>query len=404
MTTVNEFLEYLQEQTLRQSNIDPKQYLKTLDLYEKKAENWIEDVLNTEKEFSSPEEISEMRKHMKENIEKVKKLQLPSKYENRSDYSMLLDFAEDIENTISSFGYLNKQTGINYTLQDLNMNIVRPTFGTVPIRTLNAASYGGFKNNEYLIVFGTETFHCCNLLSKIIAQCFPYTKEDNHAEFIFDEKQVLDRTNNETSILNRFQQMFLAYLIRGQVRAAPQYYLEAPFSYLASHLRYAMEVFIMGHEYSHILLRHVDSEKSQKTLLDIGDAYNIMFEWPQEYEADALGLPLMLLAPRLRDRHNDPISYSGAELLFSCDEIIQRAECILRTGKEDWYWKGGQKDGAVGDHPPPHERRKQLRNTMKHQFGDKSVETSLLIEKITSILWEKTKPIFIDVHEKYLQN
>jgi len=327
-------------------------------------------------------------------FEDIKKIKLPTKYEILSDYSLILNLAELIEKAIPSLKFTNKKTRISYSLKDLNMNIVKPTFGTLPYGDLNARTYS-FDNGEYLIVFESELLQFCNLITKIIAKSFPYNKKDGKITYQFDEQAVLEKLEDDETILTRFKDLVISFLTTGYARAAKQYYLEGTYLDLHAHLLEAIETFIMGHEYSHILLKHVTSQTKKN--LNNADKFQMIYSWPQEYQADGLGLPLMLIGLRHTGKQNDFISYCGAELFFSAYEIIQRGACILKNGHDNFYWRGGSSDGLLGTHPPAGNRREYLRKLMKNNYGERSIETSLLVEKIIKTLWEKTKPILITV-------
>ena len=296
-------------------------------------------------------------------------------------------------------GFLDKKNGKNYKLKDLDMNIVRPTFGTLPVGSLNATTYG-FTNNEYLIVFETELLQFCNLISKIIAKSIPIQKENDKIGFQFDEKMIVERIEKENIILIRFKELILGFLLTGRATSASQYILESPFNKIADHLRLAMEVFIMGHEYAHILLRHLGDKETQKQILNTNDVFNVIYSWSQELDADVLGLPLMLIALKEEGRRYPDLSYSGAELFFSAYEVIERGKCILKNGTDEFYWRNGKEDGPIGTHPPAERRRDNIRKAIEYQFGTKFLTTSYIIEKITKILWEKTKPELILIYKQ----
>lgn len=383
-------LEELQKEACKRYKILPEETNKMY--FDFKEDDAFKDLLKKQKGVMTDEEIKKTGKEVGELYEGRKKIKLPTKYEMFPDYSIILDLAELIEKAIPSLGFTNKKTGVNYSLKDLNMNIVKPTFGTLPYGDLNARTYA-FDNGEYLIIFESELLQFCNLITKIIAKSFPYKKKNGKITYQFDEQAVLEKLEHDKTILTRFQDLVISYLTTGYARAAKQYYLEGEYLDLHAHLLEAMETFIMGHEYSHILLQHIGS-KTQKNL-NSADKFQMIYSWPQEFQADGLGLPLMLIGLRHIGKQNDFISYCGSELFFSAYEIIQRGACILKNGHDDFYWRGGRSDGLLGTHPPADSRRENLRKLMKNSYGGKSIETSLLVEKIIKILWNKTKPDLI---------
>ena len=388
-------LEELQEEAYTRLRLSPSKINK---VFYDSTEDVFDDLLKQQKGIMTDEAIQKVRKELIELQLARKKIKLPTKYEVLTDYSLILSHAELIEKAIPYLGFMDQTTGINYSLKDLNMNIVRPTFGTLPYGDLNAMAYS-FDNGEYLIIFESELLQFCNLITKIVARSFPYEEKDGKIIYQFTEQTVLSKLESDEVILGRFQDLLINYLITGYATAAKQYYLEGAYLDLHAHLLESMETFIMGHEYSHILLRHIGSDQPQKNLTN-AEKFKMTYSWPEEYEADGLGLPLMLIGLRFIGKQNDFISYCGAELFFSAYEIIQRGACILKTGNDNFYLRSDSSDGLLGSHPPPDMRRENLRKLMKNNYGDKSIETSLIVEKIIKALWEKTKPYLIENHNE----
>lgn len=339
-------------------------------------------------------EIEEFQNIINESTEKKSKIILPTKYELLHNYSLILDFAELIEDVIPRLGFFNKENNLNLTLKDLDMNITKPQFGTLPIGSLNATSYG-FSNNERLIVFESELMQFCNLIAKIIAKSIPFDGSNDKINFQFDEQLIFKQIDQNPEIFQHFEELILGFIITGRATSATAYILESPFNQIADHLRLSMEVFVMGHEYAHILLRHLDSVDTIKKNINSDSVFNIIYSWSQEYDADRLGLPLMICALMNQNRPYLDLSYGGADLFFSSYDVIARAKSIILNGTDEYYWCGGKPDGKLGSHPPAHKRRENLRETMEYQFGVESLIKSHLIEKIMYVLWDKLRPKLI---------
>ncbi len=160
-----------------------------------------------------------------------------------------------------------------------------------------------------------------------------------------------------------------------------------------------MEVFIVGHEYAHILLGHVNSNFTKKNLLN-DKIETLLFSWKQEYNADELGFPLMLDGLRNVGYENDYVSYCGAEAFFSAFEVLERAKCLIKSGDEEQYWRNCSKSGEIGDHPSSEKRRDALRIQMTQVYGEEPIRSSQIVESIIKILWERTKPNILTNQKK----
>ena len=390
MTKAREFLEKLQKESFATLKETPE---KINEQYQT-GMNSVFDEIISKYGITDIMQIEQIKKELDVAKQTRANIELPTKYETIVNYSLILDFAELIEKAIPVLGFMDKEKGQNYTLKDLNMNFTRPLFGTLPAGGLNATSYG-FSNSERLIIFESELLQFCNLISKIVAKSIPFVKENDQIVFQFEEQIIRDKIEEEDEIFERFKDLIIGFLLTGRATSASQYILEAPFNNISDHLRLSMEVFIMGHEYAHILLRHLDSAETSKQVLDSEDVFNISYSWQQEFDADGLGLPLMITALHEQGRQYLDLSYCGADLFFSSYEIIERAKCILKNSTDEFYWKEGKIDGKLGVHPPSEKRREHLRKIMEYQFGSESLKRSILIEKIINILWDKLKPELI---------
>lgn len=391
-----ELLETLQKNSYSRLKITPEEYSKQLlDI----PNDVIDKIVESLGGFSSEEVKKNMKKQLLEEIKLLKNLELPTQYQTHGDYFLMNYFANRIEKSIDSIRL--KGTNKEWRLRDLSLNFTRPIFGTLPTGDIQAVTYGLKGSNEYLIVFESDLFHFCNLLSKIIARALPFDRitDGERTEFSTDIDKIRKNIEYNNEILQRFQELIIAYLIKGKVVRAPQYYLKAPYTMIAENLRDSMELFVMGHEYAHILLNHLKGKESFAQVLDFESAYNIIFKWEEEFEADSLGLLLMIGAMK-NIGYDNSLSYWGAECFCSGYEVIEKGKSILRTGTDEFYWRKGKKDGPVGDHPPAETRRTKLREMMKIHFDEKPINLSKIVEEIIKILWEKTRPILIEYHNK----
>ncbi len=394
MSVAIEYLEKLQKEIFKTLNKTPEEIN---EQFASGMKSIFEEIIS-KYGITDPNEITQMRKEFEDRTQEKANIKLPTKYETIINYGLILDFADLIEKAIPALGFLDKEKGVNHTLKDLNMNITRPVFGTLPAGSLNATSYG-FSNGERLIVFESELMQFCNLISKIVAKAIPYNKEKGEGGFQFKEESILEQIEKNKEIFDHFKELIIGFVLTGYATSASQYILEAPFNKIADHLRLSMEVFVMGHEYAHILLRHLDSKETAKHALNSDGVFNILYSWQQEFDADRLGLPLMIVALDEQDRQYRDLSYCGADLFFSSYEIIEKAKSILKNGTDEFYWKDDKTD-SLGTHPPSVKRREELRKTAEYQFGAKFLTLSKLIEKIISVLWDKLRPELIEKREE----
>ena len=390
-----EYLEYLQENIYSKSGYSPDASIEKL---KKIYENIMEKVFVNHEGIVPKEIIETTRINQKKEFDKMMALKLPTKYEDRIEYSIILDVSRDIEKSVHEIELTGDEMKDIKKLKDLNLNIVTPFFGTLTTGNVNAKTC--FCDDGYLIIFESEIFYFCNLLSKIVVSSFPFENTLNNPHLVLDENAVLNRLENNPEILRHFWELIIGYVIGGSPRSAPQYVAEGPYSTFASVMTQAMERFVMGHEYSHILLRHKPVRNGQIGLANIQDVYYKMFSWPQEYTADYLGLQLMFHAMNRNGNTNLGVNYCSVEVFFMGFEIMNRAISILKRGNDDWYWKEGKKDGSLGTHPPFHYRRAFTHKLISTKYGENFVKASILAELVVNNLWANIKPYLKSMYEK----
>jgi hypothetical protein len=214
--------------------------------------------------------------------------------------------------------------------------------------------------------------------------------EDRRLVFSFESNDIKRQIDRDDEILQRFREFLFASLRKNST--APQYFLQPPHNRIAEIIRDSMETFIFGHEFSHILFNH----RRGGTLMSaqIGEVAfkKLVHLWQNEFDADCWGLLLMLGTMRNKG-YSFSLGYLGAELFFSFQNIFERGMCLLNSGTEDWFWCDGRENGPLCDHPPAMIRRQKLRELVKNQFGEESLEPSKAVENMIKILWDKTKDI-----------
>jgi hypothetical protein len=338
----------------------------------------LEEVLKARAAFIAPGETDELRKSL---IEHVRAIQVPTKFEDPLQYSMMRSAADQIERAVSDLKFLLP---------------VHPQIGTLPTGQVNAKAIMLPDSNEYLILFESELLTFVLLLSKVVARATPFKRSNSSGRLAFSTaKDDWVRTLREQpEILFRFQEVMLAYLLVGRPSAATQYVLEEPYGSLAMNLRRSMVLFVLGHEYGHIIDGHfsrlrvssVDAEDNRRQI--------VLQNWRREFEADVKGLDLMATAMQT-DGVDITLSYSGADFFFSCLEIVEQGIAILRTGKIIKY-------AASDSHPTAWMRREKLRkavnNSLPPEVASAAIQLGTIVEQIMAALWTLTIPI---LQERY---
>ena len=158
------------------------------------------------------------------------------------------------------------------------------------------------------------------------------------------------------------------------VASAFGYRLEKPREEFIDVLGETSIMFILAHEYSHVILGHLNSASAR---LNVGsvNVTSVSRSHANELDADNLGLELTLRCNQSTG-YNLTTSYLGVDFAFSCFTILEDALGI----------------SASESHPPSEKRRAALRDTLIARFGEaasETVELSKYIQEVLDTLWRR---------------
>jgi hypothetical protein len=129
-------------------------------------------------------------------------------------------------------------------------------FGTLRLGQLNAVTIRVPRTDEHLIVFQSGVFVFLNNWTKIIAASFPYEVEQDGFGFLADASRVREHLKRNSLPAQRTIKLLDTYLLEGVPWQEEQFLVPQPLRALSSTLRQSAELFVMGHEYGHLLANH----------------------------------------------------------------------------------------------------------------------------------------------------
>ena len=155
-----------------------------------------------------------------------------------------------------------------------------------------------------------------------------------------------------------------------------------------------MEIFVLSHEYGHVVLRHLENAPLGVAALDLGAETTVEFDWIQEFAADYIGVALCLSAQAKHARIDYALAYMGAELYFDAIDVVERAVSLIDHGDETAI--------VIGSHPPASMRREFLRAQLSKVLGEEHAppvrEAGIMIETTVNFLFDRCKPQFLALH------
>lgn len=330
----------------------------------------------------NPEEAEELKLQYLQEIMKDMD-NVPTDYEDPIYYRIMKDIEQEILEAAGELG--------------IKIPDKRPVIGTLPTPRVNAAVIPVPDCEELIIAFESQIFNFANLASKVLARALCIkSNTSEQLQFSVDINDIKKNLDENPEISGRFRELVIAYFIEGYTGYAPQYFLEGNYHSIASILRHSFEVFVMGHEYGHIVCGHLgDGSKRVRNMLGEIEYDEIRFDdWEQEIEADNIGTSLMLHV-MMKAGYDFSLSYMGVDFFFSIMDIVENGFSIILTGEE--------KIIPSDSHPPSVLRREVIRQSIRNSVPEKEAESAIFlgtqIEQILKIFWDKTKGVLQEYFE-----
>jgi hypothetical protein len=326
--------------------------------------------------------------------------QVSSPYEKPLEYMIMKRVSDSIRVAVDSLG-----------LELTSM----PVIGTLPLPDINARTVQVPDSAEHLVLFHHGLLMFALMFSKAIVQTFPVMKEadgnglfdlsiSDVSERVFDlsAKAIRKHVAENPSICARFIEAIDGFI---NVNIPPQYVARPIYSLASGLLIDSLELFVLGHEYGHILARHISANTPAAAMMpssaDSPKALN--YSWAQEYEADRYGLILSVAATDEKYateyvmEQESAFSYAGSELYFGAVDVIDRAISTLTYGHAK-----GRRSSAT--HPPASARRLNLRRSLvkivRPGAAYAVVRMGAAIEIAIEALWEEAMPTFLREYEQ----
>lgn len=290
---------------------------------------------------------------------------LPTRYDAPTSFHLLDSLVKTLRNTVERLDIDTK----NF-----------PLHATVPTGMINAMVVDLPCSSTPFLLFDSQLFTFCNLISKIYAQCLFPAAGTNFVS-VDTIKQTIA---NDPGIALRLTGLLDALVRNGRPGTSKPFPVDPRTVRLAHDLCRGMELFIVAHEFGHVYAGHLDTPNSK---LHMSEARSeIPSSHRKEYEADYAAL--IFTTHALEHEQWDFWQINASiKLFFSTLDLINRyADYITNgpnrkfTSKESETHPSNENrkksiDIAIGELEIPAEQR----NLASHH--------GILIEEATQLLW-----------------
>jgi len=286
-------------------------------------------------------------------------------------------------------------------IEGLDLGSRRPFIGHLRTGQLNAVSMSvPGRSGAYLVLIEDQMPLFSSKLSKALAWAIPEGPADANGmrNFKFSLPAVTERVEADPEIAARFAEIVVSYAVMGTVNQVGDHLVPPGYSNLAGLLCTSLDYFVLGHEYAHILLGHLETGATRRGVLPAAEAEALVCSWQEELAADWLGSVLSINANIEHEHVDMDFGFLAISLFFDALDVMDRAVALLQTGDENAR--------QLGSHPPSELRKQRLRDFLPALGGSKPanagrVETALLLAEVQAeiirMLWERTRPILLDL-------
>jgi len=316
----------------------------------------------------------DLRKRILDIVRKNQSQELPTELENPECYAL-----------ISRYGKHVVEIAVEHGLEVPSEIVLGSlTTGEVNAITIRVPAGGT------IVAVNAGMFLFLHLSAKAVSSFFAAAPEkDGSLVFSYSEDDLRDAigANQEGHI--RFTEVLFAYLVLGHPGFARQYFQTGPQQLIASLFRDTAEMYVVAHEYSHLIYGHLGSPSAyRKRMLGPTEIEELSFNWGQEFQADNLALKLTL-SYNSKKRLDLSLSYAGIDFLFSLMDIVERAAAL----------------GNSTSHPPARVRREMLRDWLRQKFSNGAgvpIQLAQLIQSLIEELWKRNEPAFRSLRSAWL--
>jgi len=311
--------------------------------------------------------------------------------------------------TMSSEAYYLKEAAleIEQAIQRRGIELPsKPYFGILYTGCVNGQAIRIPDTQECIIALHSGTLKLFHQISDLISYLLPVVSEDGGFEFLCDvpDHELIDRWKAEIhkkpEAIEQLILIVLSYLEPHKQISQKLIRKDTPGRFkIASNLAAGARLFLIGHEYGHIVSNHRTSPKELTKIINNGNTSISLIEqnWDREFEADSCGgnfaIGAMLHAIKQLEHCVVAIDtfFTSLHLLEMCRDISVGKYLV-------WSDSDYREPGWSDTHPPIVLRRDNIFAHLRATFGEDlraSEEVCKYIRFGLRCLFESAQPLLI---------
>lgn len=307
-------------------------------------------------------------------------------------------------------------------------------FGTIHHPIMNAYTIAVPDSSEHLVVVSDRLFSFIHEMAKVALSptVIEFSPSKQAIEYNMSETTAANHIRANPELQRYFVSMILDFLliVPGEHRIIGRDIMP-----LVSALVEGSELFIVGHEFGHVIGQHVPKKMTLFKLNSPAGEHRdepperVVRSWRQEVEADIYGFQLMMTALGNNSQTTtSDISLLAPLFFFKCVEILEKAKFLLENGveenslseteltkildalisvldEEDEYEVNDLELSSLsrkyGEHPPVFLRHFLLSRLLESAMPDdgrgldpQAIQLSSTVERNLDLFWMETVPTF----------
>jgi hypothetical protein len=253
----------------------------------------------------------------KDVLDKLQSLTLSTRYEHPVSFSILKDNIYTVEEQL-------KKNGIGFKA---------PKYGTLPTTKLNASTNITFPESP-LIIVNSGVFNFCHELLKIAFKTIEFSADKHQVSITYSDEILDDLIAHDQDLIVKFSRALEDYANNRVIKS--QYTADTLQANLEIGLVSCMEIFILAHEYGHMILGHKSIENEDLEVRsgnrNTEKSLNIVLNsWQQEIEADFFGIIILDSYLQSNPSEFDSLLKFAPYIYFSLAEIAEESAFILKN-------------------------------------------------------------------------
>jgi len=232
--------------------------------------------------------------------------------------------------------------------------------GTAQTGQFNAMATKPAAGSEVRVVLMDDgLFVFLNGLSKVVSMLFEKRAEGNDLFSLSFHPDDIDRALAANTFAHeKFTDLLTAYFITGHSAGSKAFTPEHEHNLFAATLRETAELFILAHEYGHIVCGHLSGSPDQEqTVADELKIETWQISWAKEFQADQFACMMVIRFNHHLEDMTATLSFAGIRFLFAALEMLSIA-------------KGYQ---PLLTHPAPGQRMSRMVDSLYADTPDKAL-------------------------------